>query len=762
MKIKALHISAFGGLKNLDLNFDNAFNIVYGDNENGKTTIMNFVKMMFYGTERSSASISKNLRKKYTPWDNSQMAGSIDFENNNRTYRLERIFGNSNSTDKVTLIDLALGTSESVSADIGNTLLGITAPAFERSIFIGQFGFPESNNLATGELNGKLSNIALTGDETISFDAVNQRLENAKFALMSKSGRSGILDKNLKLCAELEKELETSKGVGEKVAILKSKSKELTEQLRQMKLKADEIKEQIDAENDVRNAEKLKELLLLKSQLDELNKNLILSDGKLADEMFVRKVEFCLSKIGGIEQKIEATQKENQLLENNLKLAINPLANATPEARDELVAKIGEYETKKTKVSKEIEDIGSKSKSKQNKIWSILIKILPIVAIGLFFIKPELYIYTLSFFIFCVLMAVIQLVTNKKKYRDTQNKLVELKLEETRLISLITSEKTNLRVMNTSLNNNSAMVENQKEIIEKNKAELVNLNNDKQNECEILYNLFSAFSNTHSIEEIKSNLTNIKELSAKQKDIKQNINYILRDVGNISYELAQEKLDSIQVAPNVDFDALKAEYEELNALMTDRATTAATILAEIKNLTANLKNPDNIKTELDTLTRKCESQKEYCNALDIALQVLGDSYAEVRQSYGSVLEKRATEIFKGLTGGKYKNMSISKSFDIAVEKSDIFGIKELDYLSSGTQDQAYLSLRLALSELISSDNGTLSLILDDALAQYDDTRTLEALKFLKEYSNDGQIIMFTCHNSVFDTAKNLGTNGIKL
>ena len=177
MKIKALHIASFGGLKNKELYFDKPFSVVYGDNENGKTTVMSFIKMMFYGSERATSQLSKNIRKKYTPWDNSQMAGSIDFEKDGKNYRLERIFGDSNSTDKVTLIDTDLGSRENVSADIGAKFLGLSAAAFERSIFIGQFGFPESNSVAEGEINSKLSNLALTGEEDASFDEVFKRLE---------------------------------------------------------------------------------------------------------------------------------------------------------------------------------------------------------------------------------------------------------------------------------------------------------------------------------------------------------------------------------------------------------------------------------------------------------------------------------------------------------------------------------------------------------------------------------------------------------
>ena len=101
-------------------------------------------------------------------------------------------------------------------------------------------------------------------------------------------------------------------------------------------------------------------------------------------------------------------------------------------------------------------------------------------------------------------------------------------------------------------------------------------------------------------------------------------------------------------------------------------------------------------------------------------------------------------------------MQISKAFDISVEKNDAFGGKELDYLSSGTVDQAYLSLRLALSSLMFKGSEPLPILLDDALTQYDDNRAKTALEYLKKYAENGQIIMFTCHRSLYDASTDIG------
>ena len=79
MKINKIHIISFGGLKNFTLEFSDGFNCVYGENERGKSTVMSFIKMMFYGNSYSGSVLQNNLRKKYTPWDGSAMAGIIEF-----------------------------------------------------------------------------------------------------------------------------------------------------------------------------------------------------------------------------------------------------------------------------------------------------------------------------------------------------------------------------------------------------------------------------------------------------------------------------------------------------------------------------------------------------------------------------------------------------------------------------------------------------------------------------------------------------------
>ena len=755
MKIKSIYISAFGGVKDLRLDLNDNFNVIYGENENGKTTVMSFIKMMFYGSERAKGDLAKSPRKKYTPWDNSQMAGSIDFEKDGKNYRIERIFGESNSTDKVTLIDTDLGRRENVSADIGTKLLGLSSAAFERSIFIGQFGFPESNANAEGEINSKLSNLALTGEEDASFDEVYKRLEKAKLALSSKSGRAGEYDKNLTSLKALNDALLKANETQEKINFGNLKAKEIVAEIEALQQKANSLKVTIDKEQDFRNAQKLHDLLNLKAELDNITKSLTLESGTVIDEMFLKKIDFCLSKINGVKAKIENLENENKAIQQGLDLALDP-QKASPEKSAELENKINALEEKQADLKAQYSD--TENKINNQKAPSFILNILGILFAfgGAVACMYNLYIGAACAIVGIILIAlfIAGLTANNAKKKELENNLLNLKLELNELMTVITLEKSNLTAITTALNSNAAMIENQQNHIKENLQKIEEFSKEAAIYNEELATLLGDTFNSTNINEV---LDELRQKAATQKEIKQKINYIIKDVGNISYETAAQKIKEAESFGEVnDFESIKSEYDGILEDITAKKTDATAILTEIKAMQKVMENPEVLKKQIADLTAKTENQAQYVADLDLAMQVLSESFAEVRRSYGSVLDNKTTEIFSGITGGKYNGINVSKSFDISVQKADLFGSFYSAYLSSGTVDQAYLSLRLALSELMTDENGALPIMLDDSLAQFDDNRQKAALEYLKHYSNKNQIIMFTCHKYISETAKDLG------
>jgi uncharacterized protein YhaN len=76
------------------------------------------------------------------------------------------------------------------------------------------------------------------------------------------------------------------------------------------------------------------------------------------------------------------------------------------------------------------------------------------------------------------------------------------------------------------------------------------------------------------------------------------------------------------------------------------------------------------------------------------------------------------------------------------------------YLSRGTAEQLYLSMRFALAEEYAG-RAVLPLIMDDILVNFDEQRMESCLQVIKELSQRHQILLFTCHTHVRDAAKRL-------
>ena len=100
MKLINCYIQNFGKLKDFSFEFQDGINKIKQDNGFGKTTFASFIKSMFYGLDKqTNIKSEKSERKKYMPWQGGIFGGSIEFEINNKKYRIERTFGKKSSED---------------------------------------------------------------------------------------------------------------------------------------------------------------------------------------------------------------------------------------------------------------------------------------------------------------------------------------------------------------------------------------------------------------------------------------------------------------------------------------------------------------------------------------------------------------------------------------------------------------------------------------------------------------------------------------
>lgn len=116
--------------------------------------------------------------------------------------------------------------------------------------------------------------------------------------------------------------------------------------------------------------------------------------------------------------------------------------------------------------------------------------------------------------------------------------------------------------------------------------------------------------------------------------------------------------------------------------------------------------------------------------------------SSIRDSFGLYLNKEASRLVSGITGGIYDSMSIDENLNVFLNTKS--RLVPLESISSGAMDQVYLALRLAAARLLQGDGEPFPLIFDDSFTLYDDDRLRTALKWLSA-AYDGQMIIFTCH-----------------
>lgn len=193
MRIESLHIDKFGKLRAFDLAFPEGLTIVRGDNESGKTTILAFLRAMLYGLNGKSASIAQNDRRKYMPWGETSMGGSLRLTDGRTAWEIARVFGQTKKQDTLRVTDLASGEAVELPAgdEPGRVLLGVDEAVFADTLYVSARGSRPSGDGAA--LTDKIRNLVGTGSEDVDLKSVLDRLRAAKNAIAPRVKDKGQL-----------------------------------------------------------------------------------------------------------------------------------------------------------------------------------------------------------------------------------------------------------------------------------------------------------------------------------------------------------------------------------------------------------------------------------------------------------------------------------------------------------------------------------------------------------------------------------------
>ena len=179
MIIREANIGKFGKLENQKYQFAPQINVIYGANESGKSTLMQFLKAMLFGLEKTRVRKTLDTYNRYEPWDTpAYFYGSMMFETGQQQFLLERNFYYKEK--RARLVNIRDGEELSVEYGDLDMLLGnVSASAYENTCCIGQEQLLPGRELGV-LLEDERSNLAQTGSGDFQLSKALQELEQKR------------------------------------------------------------------------------------------------------------------------------------------------------------------------------------------------------------------------------------------------------------------------------------------------------------------------------------------------------------------------------------------------------------------------------------------------------------------------------------------------------------------------------------------------------------------------------------------------------
>lgn len=298
MKLNKIKINSYGNLQDRDFDLKK-LNIVYGENETGKSTLQNFILSMFYGIDKKKGKDVFSDVQKYTPWSGTEdFSGKIAYELDDSTkYEVFRDF---NKKDPEIYDEQGMDITKNfaINKKLGNTFfmdqVGVDRETLEKTVFTKQ----NSLKIDTGDqdvLIQKVSNIVESGDEEISFkkaiDSLNKKKLNEVGTDKSQDRPINIAEENIK---KYEAELTDIRGARdskEKIEVELQKLENYINQERNNTKIYNKIKEIVDSDRQEEEKIKAKEEII-KENDDKIAR--IQNDIKNLDKKKVNKIYIVL------------------------------------------------------------------------------------------------------------------------------------------------------------------------------------------------------------------------------------------------------------------------------------------------------------------------------------------------------------------------------------------------------------------------------------------------------------------------------------
>ena len=753
MKILQLNITEFGALKDKIIEPEGELNIIYGENESGKSTVLLFIKFMLYGLTRRSATNSE--RERSVSWSGHRAAGSMTLSHGGKNYRIERSFTDGTRSGSENLSILCLDDSSTVSTEKspGEYFLGVPREAFEGSACIGQMRSADING---EKVAASIENMLSAADESVDTAKILKNLDSVRVGYRHKNKSGGSLFDDEQAINKLRIRIEKAK---ENSASLEEWERKLEQSRRDRLIVASEFEQKdtlLGELNKVMILKRFERLRAIGGELDQAKKELsecdsgLTVDGFMPDRAHTAELKLAARNFAEAQRLYDAQREQCESREIT--------------GFDESAASLGEQIEQNGGVAAILSEFNSARGSAKRQKTAIISSITLASVLALGGACAMLFVGALGAigFVGLPIAAVVTLISAKKRAKAKK-----------RIAQICESYSCQVNAIEARLDYCSAQlavsrdVKLAKEKLEASLAQAQSNFEEKKNALgEIICRTQS--DSQISIEAAKQEYVRLEALIAKREDLLRRIDALDTMLCSESDTLAHYSEEELKSEVSIDVDSVTpaaiAEAERVRKFLADKQRVLDTKITGLENTVMSLKmtaeDPMPLADELASLEEKYKRDSEFYDALTLAMDSIESAADAMRGSVTPIISRQASEILDKLSGGKYSVLRTTSTLGVSLDK-DGYAIKS-ELLSSGTRDAAYISLRLALFMRI-FEGELPPLILDESLAQLDDVRAQRMIALLGRLGGEGvQTLLFTSHSRESVIAERIGVSHSKI
>lgn len=698
MKILSM-TATFGKLEHQTLTLEPGLNVISAPNEWGKSTWCAFITAMFYGIETRVKSTKTTLadKERYAPWSGSPMSGRMDILWQDRKITIER-----RTKGRIPLgefrayeTDTGLPVTELRAATCGEMLLGVERSVFTRAGFIRLSDLPVTRDEA---LMNRLNALVTTGDESGDGERLAKGLKELKNRC--RYNRTGLLPQAEAQRDQLERQLREMDSLQEQQRRLKQRLEEINAWIARLENHRDNLQYAAAQKDNDRVNQARQEL-----------------DAAAAREEEARK---CCENLPQREQAQWAVDKLTELRRDRLDLEMEAGMLPAPEASCQ-PPQVFRGMTPEEAAEVAARD-GADYASLANKKPALLILGLLLAAAGGVLALMKYWIPGLA----CALVgiALLCVFVGANARRKAQREELENRYGSADPESWLREAEVYGAVVKREQESRQAY-QAAREELEQRRSQLA----EKINRCTQGRDMETALRDWQEVLRLRDDWAD----AWRQR---QRAESHLKDLESMAKSAKKpEKPSDLQ-------------YNELETTrkLSDALAERQQIVSRLGQYCGRLETVgqrERVLEALEQVNQRIAKLEDTYAALTIAQQTLEETVRELQRRFAPQISQRAQELMTEMTGGRYTRLTLGEGLQLMAGAELEDTLHDTLWRSDGTADQLYLALRLAVAEILTPNA---PLVLDDALARFDDTRMKAAMAILRREAETKQVILFTCQN----------------